>query len=393
MKRKFLPVGQGAFYCERFSADECGVPVNVVYDCGTVSGLNHLKKVVDREFKETDVIDALFISHLHEDHINGIPMLMARCQVKRVYLPLMSPTDLALMRLDYETRNRPHQHWDKLLSGDEAVAAESFVRMMLDDPSNALREVAQRNNSGTEVSQLNSFVVGITPQTQQTQGVDDLSEPIFSGDKKRGYASNWRYKTFCVKNEDVVKSVIWKFRETFTVMPTPERIAELVKEGCANKDIKKKIRGLYADIKGEFNSHSLTMCSDSVTSECRQAIDKGLCNENVQPYVVPDDAASGCLYTGDFNASNIRYWLQMKSAYNDNWTRVGCVQVPHHGSPHSFNDGILKEEAYHVISAGFGNQHHHPSGRVLGKYRRNNIFPFVVTQDPRSMFCTDVNLK
>ena len=393
MKRKFLPVGQGAFFCERFSADECGIPINVVYDCGTVSGLSHLKKIVDQEFKKSDVIDALFISHLHEDHINGIPMLMARCRVKRVYLPLISPIDLALMRLDYETRNRPSMSLDKLLLGDEMMLAEYFVRRMLEDPQNALVEVSRRYNRDTEVSQLNSFVVGVTPQTRQTQGLDDLSEPIFPSVEKGIRASKWRYKTFCIKNDVAVESVMWKFRETFTGDPTPERIAELVKEGCADKKIRKKIRGLYVDIKGGFNSHSLTMCSENIDSGCRQVIDKGLCNGNMFSYVMPGDVASGCLYTGDFNASNIKYWLQMKSAYKDNWKRIGCVQVPHHGSQYSFNDGILNKETYHVISAGLGNHHHHPSGRVLGKYQRSNIFPFVVTQDPRSMFCTDVNLK
>lgn len=63
MKRMFLPVGQGALHVERFSVGE----------------------------------------HLHEEHINGIPFLMERCHVKRVYLSLISPVVLALMRLDFET--------------------------------------------------------------------------------------------------------------------------------------------------------------------------------------------------------------------------------------------------------------------------------------------------
>lgn len=392
MKRKFLPVGQGAFYCERFFAEECEVPVNVVYDCGTVSGLNHLKKIVDREFKETDVIDALFISHLHEDHINGIPMLMARCQVKRVYLPLISPTDLALMRLDYETRNRPSLALDKILLGNEALSAELFVRRMLEDPQVALSEIARSHNRNIEILQLDCYIAGVTPQTQPSQGVEDLSGSVFSSAEKRTCVSNWHYKTFCIKNDEAVKSVMMKFRKSFVGEATPERIAELVKEGCKDKEIKKKIRGLYAGIKGKFNSHSLTMCSGSSSDACRQTISWVTDCSSSLSYKVPSEVANGCLYVGDFDASNYNYWMQINSVYNGFWKDIGCIQVPHHGSRYSFNDELLKDGMYYVISAGFGNQHHHPSGFVLEKFQRRNIFPFVVTQDPHSIFCTDVNV-
>ena len=128
MKRMFLPVGQGAFYFERFSVGECGQCVNVVYDCGSLSGLKYLKKIVNYEFEKTDVIDALFISHLHKDHINGIPFLMERCHVKCVYLSLISPVDLALMRLDFETRSRPSLASDNLpIEGEWVLRLDADV--------------------------------------------------------------------------------------------------------------------------------------------------------------------------------------------------------------------------------------------------------------------------
>ena len=392
MKRMFLPVGQGAFYIERFSAGECGRPVNVVYDCGSLSGLTHLKKVVDYEFKEGDVIDALFISHLHEDHINGIPFLMERCPVKRVYLPLISPVDLALMRLDFETRSRSSLTLDKLLIEDDVQTLEMFVRGMLENPSRALLETSRRYNRDTMIFELDSFSGGVAQQGMLDRGVKDLSAEILGvSDKERSNAV-WRYKTFCIKNEYAVNSVIRKFTETFAGEATPERIAELMKETRQVKNAKTRIRGLYASLKGEFNSHSLTMCSESFNTDDRQK-SEGELGEDVSLYSLPNDTASGCLYTGDFEASNLRYWNQLKSAYNDSWGNIGCVQVPHHGSPHSFNDAILTMEAYHVISAGFGNNHHHPSRQIIGKFQRKNIFPFVVTQDPRSKISMDVSLR
>ena len=104
MDRMFLPVGQGAFYCERFRA--LGRTINIVYDCGTHSGMCVLDRELGRVFNKGDIIDAVFISHLHEDHFNGLECLLKKCKVQRIYLPHMETLDLRLMQLDYVTRKR-----------------------------------------------------------------------------------------------------------------------------------------------------------------------------------------------------------------------------------------------------------------------------------------------
>lgn len=390
MKRYFFPVGQGAFYCERFPEGEFGRAVNVVYDCGTISGLNQLKAIVDRTFEAKEQIDALFISHLHEDHINGIPFLMARCRVKRVYLPLMPPIDLSLMRLDFETRPRPIPPTDKVLSEESALAASRFVRNMLENPPKALKDLAQDNGYDTEVVELASASVGLVFPASQTQGVHELSEAILSIESATPISESWCFKTFCIRNDMAVQSVKDNFAATFGGQATPERIAELLTTEPKGKT-KKDIRSLYCKIKGKFNSHSLTMYSGSPDLTRRQkraasCLDDGLSSV----YEVPDNSGSGCLYTGDFEASNPCHWDQLKTAYKNLWPNIGCVQVPHHGSYRNFNSKFVGMEAYSVISAGFGNTYHHPSQSVLAKYQRKNRFPFVVSQDPRSMFCTEI---
>ena len=50
MQRLFIPVGQGAFYCEKFSEEDFCGKVNVVYDCGSTSGLSVLKAEIARSF-------------------------------------------------------------------------------------------------------------------------------------------------------------------------------------------------------------------------------------------------------------------------------------------------------------------------------------------------------
>ena len=62
--RHIHPIGQGAFYTERFVDDNNATLANVVYDCGANKTLsNSSKKMIEFTFCEDDEIDVLFISH------------------------------------------------------------------------------------------------------------------------------------------------------------------------------------------------------------------------------------------------------------------------------------------------------------------------------------------
>lgn len=87
--RTIHPIGQGAFYSEKFKAED-GHTVNVVYDCGsgttrTIS--QPCQDIINGAFNPGEEIDILFISHFHADHINGISTLKNRCNIKKVVIP------------------------------------------------------------------------------------------------------------------------------------------------------------------------------------------------------------------------------------------------------------------------------------------------------------------
>ena len=74
VKRVLHPVGHGAFFTEQFFADRRNV-FNVVYDCGVVyDSLSNLYEEIDNTFAKStkSFVDYIFISHLDEDHVNGI---------------------------------------------------------------------------------------------------------------------------------------------------------------------------------------------------------------------------------------------------------------------------------------------------------------------------------
>ena len=92
LHRTFWPVGHGAFYTEEFCLGDAR-KFTVVYDCGGKG----IKKSIDdflRRALENDetkpIIDLLFISHFHHDHINGLTYLFKKSRVKRIVIPQLS---------------------------------------------------------------------------------------------------------------------------------------------------------------------------------------------------------------------------------------------------------------------------------------------------------------
>lgn len=107
-KRILHPVGQGAFFTEQFF-EEGKCILNVVYDCGELHTNKHLVKEIDNTLNVTgtpEIIDAMFISHLDEDHISGIDDLIDKgCLTKDsvAVLPLHYPLVLKLILEHYKS--------------------------------------------------------------------------------------------------------------------------------------------------------------------------------------------------------------------------------------------------------------------------------------------------
>lgn len=68
MLRSFLPVGQGAFYFERFEYDKDRI--NIIYDCGSLTDVSIVEEEIHSNFEKGEDIEVVFISHVDQDHIN-----------------------------------------------------------------------------------------------------------------------------------------------------------------------------------------------------------------------------------------------------------------------------------------------------------------------------------
>lgn len=101
--RTFYPVGQGAFYRERFVFKDDKI-FNIVFDCGseTTIGKRCISSIINNWGNER--LDILFISHFHEDHISGVKELIDITRPRLLIAPYLTSLDKNYLKIDVINR-------------------------------------------------------------------------------------------------------------------------------------------------------------------------------------------------------------------------------------------------------------------------------------------------
>lgn len=344
MTRSFLPVGQGAFYRETFNIqneDGYNNTVNVVYDCGTSTKGTDIRTIIENEFLRGETIDALFISHFDDDHINGIQHLAQYCRIKNIFMPLLTTKEVIYSQLyslsKYNTTSIAYQLYVhngpfiNIIKGKETQT--HFIRPANDDDNNDKNsreyyDIRERNiiNSGTNIASYISVL----------------------------YATNWEYIPYNYRRKDRVTKFEKALSEVFdNAIPD---VAELINNFSQYID---NIKEAFKKVPGDFNTNSMTLFSGIRNS-------KKIQYDNSYSLLSPCRAYPiGCLYTGDYDANGSDKWEQLYKAYQPYWDYIGCIQVPHHGSRYNYNVNIGNTDAIFIISAGSINQFKHPHTLVM----------------------------
>ncbi len=354
MTRSFLPVGQGAFYVERFHNDNGPRDNIVVYDCGSQS-----KRCVERAIKRAFaskrandnskvVIDALFISHLHYDHISGIEALLKRCEVKRIYLPYTTPEEREILWLGCVVLNYVNEN--------------SFAANFIRDPVGAIRRVdyggeifiveADRYDNENRAEPNGNYEANrISSGENVIEGWNDFTDGF-----------EWKYIPYALKQEsrcDELKQLL-----------QVDSAKEIVEMWMNDKDGATRVKEAYKSLAegSDLNESTLVLYSGGSGFEIMLPL---RCNPERWMKRVHNSKCGyrdkiGCVYMGDYNAQ--KYWEELRAyVLNRVCAKIGLFQVPHHGSRASFNEALLDYDAEFVISAGCTNRHGHPADEVVGK--------------------------
>lgn len=356
--RTIHAVGQGAFYSEHFLNDKGETVFRTVYDCGAQSS-SKLKHQIKSSFLTNEEINLLFISHLDNDHVNGIVELKRSTRIKIVVLPLL----------------------DDSLKNMYLVFANPALRQILLSPQDFF--------NGSHII----YVKAVERGKDIVNGSIDLSidnplpHVISSGTNIicSSVSSQWCYVPY---NYDDVNRIT-----EFSALMQKYGINPNKLNAVSEVDIYQPLlKKAYVDVCNNSNNSSLVLYSGG----CTDMFPSRLMHESLN---MSRKMAEGCLYLGDVNLNQKEsrmslmedLMLRLQSVVR----HIGVIQLPHHGSKCNFHPGLFSMGlSPKVFFASFGttNSFGHPSAAVIGQVLAANEHFCPVTEKHNSALVQVINV-
>lgn len=339
LTRTFHPVGFGAFYTEKHKSNN-GETLTIVYDCGTKAGSN-IKNIIHEAFPEKDtVIDILFISHFHKDHINGIEELMKHCIIKKVVIPYI-PEENRLLFVFVEELHA----FRMLITNTEDYFGPS---------SEIIRIVSQHNER---------YV--------------DFKKVLYTGKElplPSGVFSRWHFiplnYDYATRIEALKKDLINQGLS----------YKELTNEDYIRKNYE-CVKRVYKELKGNQNETSMLLFSftenpcDVCCRDCRLSKRRLNCMCNLN-----------CMYCGDATMKNNDLINDIKKRIGSKLNSFHTIQIPHHGSKASFSPVFLQVGSFAVICHKSGSPKHPDPSVVHSIVKEKRAIYVSVTEDKNTIF-------
>lgn len=392
LTRVIHPVGQGGFYTETLrNADK---EVNIVYDCGGFDrGIRRMERYLDC-FLNTGLpkkkIEAIFISHFHADHINGLKYLIDKVEVKYLILPQL--TDDVFIEAfvynycltgNYSYTNQYLMHlYNRLRNNDEME--NGFPQIIQVTSAN---ENDYDNSEGFNPNELPSDAFELNLWNPHTKERIDFSSHFkHISTNVILYCGIWQYIPYNPKiAPGKAADLKNKLREKYGHEIEIPQLSKILKTIGV-----KKCKKIYTEVFGtEHNSYSMTLFSDTFEqariNRCKRLSYCNYCHQCDCLVQHRCCCNPNFLYTGDFEpASHVD---DMKKHYKNKncWDKIASIQIPHHGSKNNYDSKLYENPIRGIVSMGNNNTHSHPDINTLAKIKQDGCQPVIVTEDKSSM--------
>jgi ribonuclease BN (tRNA processing enzyme) len=338
---------------------------HIVYDCGSTK-VSLVKKKIENIFKADETIEAVFISHFDDDHINGLKHLLKHCKIRKLFIPFLYEEQKALLLLHLLTRGSSRY---------------SFLYALIANPESVISEETQ--------------IVYVTESDDENYHENDNQEYFFldgdnyinrnkynsykipSGKYCKFHDFDWVYIPYNYKEKERRNELIKLLK--ICGVPVPSSISEIPELFLKHS---KELKRNYKLITEGINTNSMVVYSGPIRSS-----DPYRCYFNygyamMHPYLFHLVFHNvGCLYTGDCDIHDPDKWKALKRSFIKFWDLIGTWQIPHHGARLNYNPAIGDSDAcIAVISAGCNNRYGHPHEIVIRDLLLKGKILFVVTE-------------
>lgn len=363
---RFHSIGQGLFYSGLISKSHS--TFSFVYDCGTESSKFFLQQEID-SFKhllptarnsKNRKLDLLVISHLHDDHVNGLEYLLKNVDVETVVMPYV------------------HDGF-KLLARLESANDSEFLQEFYLDPvgwfiTKKVRRVLLLGSEGFVTEKTDSSIdrrryiedSDIYVNSESILYIEDSDETeIAYLENKSTIKYNKFYWEFDFENlktekEDDYIKIVEAFQRKRCLT-----LEQIFKSKSYSNDLKNELKKLFRS-GNELNRTSVVLFHRPIMENVDVFLN--MSKEFFFPIMgkVDDCCLCGTVLTGDVILGENEELSMLKDSYS-----YLAVQFPHHGS----KDNNIKyfsglKALTKVLSYGLTNKYGHPHIKVLQDIKR-----------------------
>ena len=416
------PIGQGCFHAgsihEDGTADDDIHAFHYVYDCGSEHP-QALGEAIENYKIQTSRVDALFVSHLDNDHVSGLDRLLSAVKVDTVYVPYVNEVVLVLELIQAEL--------------DGALSVSLIEASM--EPSNWFRSRGVRrvvgvrespddgapgpdggdDREGPEGPRTGSKTDPAPgePQIEGAPATGPSIEVVDSGHRVqipfRGRSLNWTLVPHVDpaprETRDRFEAEIRNILGLSAGQPvTSARLADAMRQ----RSERERLRECYDEIvpygaRRMHNRVSMSLYSGPVrfeeAREWRHRVRYGpgwstgeLDELYPELFWSCEAGAVGWIGAGDATLSVKKVRTAWSGTYGPYKNSVVTLLLPHHGSKHNFHRDLLDFRFLEICAASAGrwSRYRHPSESVrLEVANRRKKFGHV-SENPATVLCEDI---
>ena len=391
---EFWNVGQGLFSSGRIQMGDA-LAFHWVYDCGTSSSQKLIQNAVNKyNFdKNHRNIDLLVLSHFDKDHISGVKELLKNGRkIKRwvvPYYPLWQRLVIASF-LDIQPDDEEWGFYQNPIQYFKTYFAEELKKTKF------LLLPEKENESEISISlEPSDFddVLSFETTEKLSDEFDNLGQNVhwLNPDKALLLRKGEEQFEFVLYN--VPFNLLAKVPTNLTAFQ--KQVKQIIQSHQSNStDPTPALKTLYTFAFGNGNKHKNIISQYLYIRNIKLSsfwgmgynhiFDVSIDNENEIVVIPEDKTKNAILYTGDAFLNDLPLVTDLTQSLGaERMARIYCLQVPHHGSKHNWQQGLANifSPCISVFSADSQRRNGHPHGEVLKDF--STYTPILVNKNKR----------